>query len=71
MGFFGKPRAFSAPEVEDVVQRFAHAAAVCLECGFDGVQIHAAHGYLLSAFLNPRATGDPSQVKSSQPARHG
>ena len=54
-GFFGKPRAFSAPEVEGVVQRFAHAAAVCLECGFDGVQIHAAHGYLLSAFLNPRA----------------
>jgi 2,4-dienoyl-CoA reductase-like NADH-dependent reductase (Old Yellow Enzyme family) len=54
-GFFGKPRALSAPEVEEVVQRFGHAASVCQQCKFDGVQIHAAHGYLLSSFLNPRA----------------
>ena len=49
------PKPLSPGEVEDVVRRFAHAASVCQQVGFDGVQIHSAHGYLLSSFLNPRA----------------
>lgn len=66
-GFFGKPRALTAPEVENVIERFAQAAAVCLDCGFDGVQIHAAHGYLLSSFLNPLANNRSTIFGAADP----
>ncbi|MFK8029345.1 MAG: NADH:flavin oxidoreductase/NADH oxidase family protein [Gammaproteobacteria bacterium] len=53
-GQFGKPRPLEQEEIEDIIQRFAHAAAVSKQVGFTGVQVHSAHGYLLSEFLNPR-----------------
>jgi len=50
-----EPRELSTDEVQVLPQRFADAALVCKEVGFTGVQLHSAHGYLLSSFLNPNA----------------
>ena len=50
---FGKPRALAHEEILDIVQKFAHCARVAKDTGFTGVQIHGAHGYLISEFLSP------------------
>jgi 2,4-dienoyl-CoA reductase-like NADH-dependent reductase (Old Yellow Enzyme family) len=54
-GQFGRPVQLTVAEIEHVVERFGVAARACKEAGFSGVQVHAAHGYLLSEFLSPRA----------------
>ncbi|GAA3672276.1 MULTISPECIES: alkene reductase [Acetobacter] len=49
------PRALSVPEIHDLVELYAHAARNALAAGFDGVEIHAANGYLINQFISERA----------------
>lgn len=53
--FFGTPTALSIEDIQIIKSKFVYAAKICKLCGFDGIQVHSAHGYLLSSFLNPRA----------------
>ncbi|HKY91260.1 MAG TPA: NADH:flavin oxidoreductase, partial [Nevskiaceae bacterium] len=53
LGNYARPRAMMEAEILDFVDRFARVAAIARETGFTGVQIHSAHGYLLSSFLSP------------------
>lgn len=48
------PRALSEQEIKGLVQSFTTTAVVLSNAGFDGIELHAAHGYLISQFLNPR-----------------
>jgi len=51
--FFETPREATRSEILDIVQRFGRSAAICKMAGISGVQIHGAHGYLISQFLSP------------------
>ncbi len=50
---FNLPRALTEAEILVIVNQFATSARIAKECGFSGVQIHGAHGYLVSQFLSP------------------
>ncbi|WP_406339804.1 NADH:flavin oxidoreductase/NADH oxidase family protein [Streptomyces sp. NBC_00649] len=50
---FGRPVAMTTEQIEETVTRYAVTARRAEEAGFDGVEVHAAHGYLLSQFLSP------------------
>lgn len=48
---FAKPHAASPEEIERIVEAFAHAAEYMYKAGYDGIELHGAHGYLLAQFL--------------------
>lgn len=48
---FAKPRAATLEDIQNIVDGFAHAALYLGKAGFDGIQLHGAHGYLIAQFL--------------------
>ncbi len=50
---FDTPQAMTPEKIQEVIKRFVTTATLAEKAGFSGVQIHAAHGYLLSQFLSP------------------
>jgi 2,4-dienoyl-CoA reductase-like NADH-dependent reductase (Old Yellow Enzyme family) len=54
IGLFGKPKTMSESDIEDIINGFVRAATISKKAGFTGIQVHSAHGYLLSQFLSPR-----------------
>lgn len=52
--YFATPRALEEHEIDDIIRRFGQSALLAKQAGFSGVQIHGAHGYLVSQFLSSR-----------------
>lgn len=50
---FAQPKVLDDHQIHQIIDRFARAACLAVETGFDGVQVHAAHGYLINQFLSP------------------
>ncbi|AOA59933.1 NADH:flavin oxidoreductase/NADH oxidase family protein [Acinetobacter larvae] len=50
---FNRPIAMTEAMITELIQRFSRTAQLAEQAGFDGVEVHAAHGYLLSQFLSP------------------
>ncbi len=50
---YGQPRPLKEDEIWDLIERYGNSALMAKKAGFSGVQIHGAHGYLVSQFLSP------------------
>jgi 2,4-dienoyl-CoA reductase-like NADH-dependent reductase (Old Yellow Enzyme family) len=59
------PRALTLDEINEIIEAFAEGVRRAQEAGFDGIQLHAAHGYLLSSFLSPRTNQREDQYGGS------
>jgi N-ethylmaleimide reductase len=64
------PRALETSEIAGVVDEFAHAAAHAKAAGFDGVEIHAANGYIVDQFLQSRTNLRTDRYGGSIPNRN-
>jgi NADPH2 dehydrogenase len=50
---YGTPHQMTMDDIKRVIQLFAEASGRAIQAGFDGIELHAAHGYLLHQFLSP------------------
>lgn len=65
IGLFGKPKAMTESDIQEVTAGFVRAALIAKKSGFTGLQIHAAHGYLLSQFLSSHTNQRTDQYGGS------
>lgn len=63
------PRELTVPEIRRIVRRFAEAAKRAQAAGFDAVEVHGAHGYLVSQFLSPDANRRQDEYGRDQQGR--
>jgi len=60
--FWGTPKAMNEADLAGVVQEFVNGARIARDGGWDGVQIHAAHGYLVAQWLSPNVSRQGRRV---------
>ncbi|MBL7222827.1 MAG: NADH:flavin oxidoreductase [Candidatus Brocadiae bacterium] len=63
------PRELEAEEIEPLIEAYVDAAERCRRAGFDGVQLHCAHGYLMSEFISPHTNRRDDEWGGSVAAR--
>ena len=51
---YGKPESLDQSGIEDIIQKYIHSTKLALDCGFDAVEIHMGHGYLIDQFFDSR-----------------
>lgn len=68
-GDFAEPRALDTADIADLVQSFVDAARRAVQAGFDVVEIHAAHGYLIHEFLSPFSNERADEYGGDLPGR--
>jgi N-ethylmaleimide reductase len=64
------PRAMTQADIEHAVEEYAQAARLAVEAGFDGIELHAANGYLIEQFLNPNVNQRADGYGGSSAARN-
>jgi 2,4-dienoyl-CoA reductase-like NADH-dependent reductase (Old Yellow Enzyme family) len=70
LAFATRPREMSGEDIADLVRKFADAARRVKQAGFDALQLHAAHGYLISQFLSPLTNRRHDDYGGSFRGRH-
>ncbi|KAF4449583.1 hypothetical protein F53441_7150 [Fusarium austroafricanum] len=66
---YGAPRPATKEDIANVINGFAHAAEFLEKAGFDGIELHGAHGYLLAQFLSPRTNQRTDEYGGSRENR--
>ncbi|KAF5537583.1 NADH oxidase [Fusarium mexicanum] len=68
---FGTPRAMTRHDIDVVIAQFTQAAQLACQAGFQGVEVHAAHGFLLSQFMSPNSNKRDDEFGGSTDKRVG